>query len=77
MIKFKFKKWWYNLIPKYRKWLRDCEKVINSPEVQKDIENQHREAMYNFAVFGQHPRPPKKAIGQFLNKDIKDIFEVS
>jgi hypothetical protein len=25
MIKLRFRKWWWNLIPSFRKWLKQCE----------------------------------------------------
>jgi len=56
MIKLKFKKrmMWLYLFPSCRRWLRECEKAMNRPSIQKEIEDtlnkQNQELVRGFVI---------------------------
>lgn len=39
-IKLKYKRWWYYLIPGARRWLKECDKILNSESQQIEKECQ-------------------------------------
>ena len=42
IMRLRFKKWWRRFRPSFRKWLKACEKHMNSDEVKKQIESDAR-----------------------------------
>ncbi len=45
-VKLKFTKWWMYFIPSLRRWLRDCQKYMNSEEVNRQRKKINIEDIY-------------------------------
>lgn len=50
--KLKFKHWWWYLFPKRRKWLKDVNGVMTSPQMQAHIEARMARIMEETTLYG-------------------------
>ena len=59
--KLKFRKWYYYLIPGARRWLKEVEKTLNTPEIQEQIDGEFSKkffvTMNNLFKYGYHCPP--------------------
>ncbi len=53
MIKLSFKKWWMYLRSPLRRWLRECEKHLNSKDVKKRCEFKNPNLPFYRALYGK------------------------
>ena len=78
-IKIKPKKWyryWWYLIPSYRKWLKLCNKQMNKPEIIQQIRDETEKRTKNVLLYGtSHPKFSKTEL--YRESPLKETIKAS